>query len=105
MKTLQIEITKEDVENAKAELERDKNNWSICRSCIGHQALRRYLTTDQFVFNGSEAYIGLGLTVVKASKELDKAIMDYGWRDTMDKFPLGTYTIEVDEQYLKEEYK
>jgi hypothetical protein len=104
MKTLQIEITKEDVENAKAELERDKNNWSICRSCIGHQALRRYLTTDQFVFTGSEA-CSLGLTIVKASPELDKTVMDYGWRNTMDQFPLGTYTIEVDEQYLKEEYK
>lgn len=98
MKTLKIEITAEDIANA----EKDKSG-SICQTCPTHQALRRYLKRTKYMQVGFH-FINYGPQQTCVG-ELGAKLSDQIWLYPKTPFKPGTYTLKVEERFLRKEYK
>src|SRR5688500_8925137 len=107
MKKLMIEITEEDVANAKAEY-LATNNCSTC--CPTNQALRRYL------IDGLDLSVGFNTFMSRKPDRAIGTIVDDNLKAQIGQWGTGlgahksdplsfapnTYEVAVDEQYLKE---
>jgi hypothetical protein len=103
MKKMLIEITEADVKEGIKQTKDGKSD--VCSVCPTHQALRRYLTVKEFTCNFTEAWFwraqGESESLVKFGPEL---IHQIAYFVTLQ-FKPGMYEVEVNEEYLKEEYK